>query len=560
MGDLPVILAVDDMPEHLRVLGGLLEQDYDFRIATSGPDALRAAASAPPDLVLLDTMMPDMDGYAVLARLKDDPATHAIPVIIVSSQDVAEAKLRAFREGAVDYITKPFAPDEVVARVRTHVELSRYRELRRAEAALRASEQRYRTIVETAMDGFWLTDHSGQLVAANAAYCRMSGYSEAELLAMGIDDLDMLEGPDDLRDHLNRVRTAGEDRFETQHRRADGTSFEVEVCAQHQRDTDQLVVFIRDISERRRAENERARLTAQLHQAQKMESIGLLAGGVAHDFNNMLAVILGEAEEAMDGVADTESVHDALEEIHLAALRSADLVSQLLAFARQQTVSPRVLDLNGAVPTMLKMLNRLLGEQTILRFEPAPGLWPCRIDPSQLDQILANLCLNARDAISGYGTIVIRTSNTSVEQAELPDGETVAAGDYVLISVTDDGSGMDDETLARIFEPFFTTKRMGHGTGLGMASVYGAARQNGGFVKVTSQVGVGTTVSVLLPRCVDADGPPNARLLEQAQGDHIGHRLDPSSDTGSGSGPAGAQNERRRSTESAPGLVASDPN
>jgi signal transduction histidine kinase len=256
---------------------------------------------------------------------------------------------------------------------------------------------------------------------------------------------------------------------------------------------------------RKRAEEEREKLKEQLNQAQKMESIGKLAGGVAHDFNNMLYAILGHAEMALGKVAPSHPVHDDLLEIQKAANRSADLTRQLLAFARKQIIAPKVLDLNIAMTGMLKMLQRLIGEEINLVWKPGNNLWPVRMDPSQIDQILANLCVNARDAIEGVGTLTIATKNTVVNETDCASCEEFAPGQYIQLTVSDDGCGMNQATLERIFEPFFTTKEIGKGTGLGLPTIYGIVKQNKGFIRVHSDPGKGTTFHIYLPR---HDGKP----------------------------------------------------
>ena len=245
---------------------------------------------------------------------------------------------------------------------------------------------------------------------------------------------------------------------------------------------------------------EREKMEAQFLQAQKMEAVGRLAGGVAHDFNNMLNVILGYAEMALLKLEHSSPIHAYLKEISKAGLRSADLTRQLLAFARKQTIAPKVLDLNDTVAGMLKMLMRLIGEDIDLLWKPSGTLWPVNLDPAQIDQILANLVVNARDAISGVGRITIETGTAEFDQAYSDRNDGFIPGRYVLLAVSDDGCGMDKETLARLFEPFFTTKEVGKGTGLGLATVYGIVRQNSGFINVYSEPGTGTTFRIYLPR------------------------------------------------------------
>lgn len=254
-----------------------------------------------------------------------------------------------------------------------------------------------------------------------------------------------------------------------------------------------------DITEAKHAEEEKHKLESQLQQAQKMESVGRLAGGVAHDFNNMLSVIMGHAELGLMRLEATSPVCADLKEISKTAERSADLTRQLLAFARKQTVAPKVIDLNDTVSSMLRMLQRLIGEDINLTWQPSVEQCQVKMDPSQIDQILANLCVNARDAIEDTGWITIETGTCSIDADYCARNPEATPGEYVRLVVSDDGKGMDRETQAHIFEPFYTTKEMGKGTGLGLATVYGAVKQNNGFINIYSEPGQGTTFSIHLP-------------------------------------------------------------
>jgi CheY-like chemotaxis protein len=231
-----------------------------------------------------------------------------------------------------------------------------------------------------------------------------------------------------------------------------------------------------------------------------MEIVGRLAGGVAHDFNNMLGVILGHVELALDHAGSSQPLQAHLAEICRSARRSADLTRQLLAFARKQPIAPRVLDLNPVVEGALGMLKRLIGEDIRLEWKPGAPLWPLMVDSSQVDQVLGNLCVNARDAITGGGCVVIQTSNGVLDEAWCAAHAGALPGEYVVLAVSDDGAGMDEKTKSHLFEPFFTTKEVGKGTGLGLATVYGIVRQNGGFIDVVSYPGRGSTVTIYLPR------------------------------------------------------------
>ena len=263
-----------------------------------------------------------------------------------------------------------------------------------------------------------------------------------------------------------------------------------------------ILMVLRDLSNVRKEIEEKTALERQLQQSQKMESVGRLAGGVAHDFNNMLGAIIGNAELAMINMDSGHPLYASFQEILKSAHRSADLTRQLLAFARKQTVSPKVLNLNEAVEGMLKMLRRIIGEDILLNWQPGGNLWLIKIDPSQIDQILANLCVNARDALAGVGKLSIETLNRTLDEAYCAVHSGCMPGEYVVLSVSDTGCGMDKETLAQIFEPFYTTKDVGQGTGLGLATVYGVVKQNNGFINAYSELGEGTTFTIYLPKYV----------------------------------------------------------
>lgn len=251
--------------------------------------------------------------------------------------------------------------------------------------------------------------------------------------------------------------------------------------------------------DRMNAQEEHKKINLQFQQAQKMESIGRLAGGVAHDFNNMLSVILGYGQMAVEMTEPRTTLHEYAQEIVTAAVRSANITKQLLAFARKQIIEPKIINLNDIVEDMLKMLRRLIGENINLRWLPT-SIWPVNIDPSQLDQILANLCVNARDAISGVGNITVETETKTFDERYCSEHFGFIPGDFTLLSISDDGCGMDKDVQSNLFEPFFTTKEPGKGTGLGLATVYGIVKQNNGFINVYSEPGEGTTFKIYLPR------------------------------------------------------------
>jgi PAS domain S-box-containing protein len=257
-----------------------------------------------------------------------------------------------------------------------------------------------------------------------------------------------------------------------------------------------------DISAQKKEEEEKAKLEAQLHQSQKIESVGKLAGGVAHDYNNMLSIIIGYAELAQMKLDSADAVQENLKQILSAANRSRDITRQLLAFARKQTIVPKILDFNASIESTFKLLRNLLGENIDLNWKPQNGLWPIKMDTSQLDQILANLCINARDAIVDVGKLTVETGKIHFSQSHCNTQPGLVPGDYVMLTISDNGCGMAPEILDHIFEPFFTTKQVGEGTGLGLAMVYGVVKQNHGHIDVSSEPGKGTSIRIYLPRHV----------------------------------------------------------
>lgn len=373
-------------------------------------------------------------------------------------------------------------------------------EYKKAQQAMLESEEKYRKIFENTIEGIFQTTPEGKYLQVNPAFARILGYESPEKLKTSIYDIGKQIYPEpSLRQEVKRLLSEHgmiKD-YEVEHVRKDNKVIWVVINANVIRDEKGNILSyqgtIMDVTEKKRLES-------QLLHAQKMEAIGRLAGGVAHDFNNMLGVILGRAEIAMMKLDPSQQPYIDLLEIQKAAERSADLTRQLLAFARKQTVAPIVLNLNDTVEGTLKMLRRLIGEDIDLVWMPDTSISPVKMDPSQIDQILANLCVNARDAITGVGKVTIETGSRVFDEAYCANHTGFIPGEYVMLSVSDDGCGMDKETMNKLFEPFFTTKGMGKGTGLGLATVYGIVRQNNGFINVYSEPGHGTTLSIYLSR------------------------------------------------------------
>jgi len=374
-----------------------------------------------------------------------------------------------------------------------------------AEKALQNSEALFRAILGSTADGVLAVDNFGKVLKANSRFIDLWRISPG-LIDAG-DDAAMLQhvadqfaNPEEFVKEVKRLYATDEVTCDTLMLKGDRFI---------ERRSAPLIIegmirgrawSFRDITGRTRKEAEREKLQAQFTQAQKMESVGRLAGGVAHDFNNLLMGTMGYAEMCLERLPGDHPIRGYLTAIISASQRSADLTRQLLAFARKQTIAPKVLDLNDAMAGMLKLLCRLIGENINLVLMPGVGLWPVKLDPSQIDQILANLCVNARDAITGAGKITLTTANVVIDQAFCADHAECVPGAYVLLTVSDNGCGMDEAVLANIFEPFFTTKDVDKGTGLGLATVYGIVKQNAGFICVDSEPGKGTTFKIYVPR------------------------------------------------------------
>jgi PAS domain S-box-containing protein len=386
------------------------------------------------------------------------------------------------------------------------------------EEQLREGEERFRTMTESAVDAVVTADAGGDIVSWNRGAREVFGYGAEEVLGTPLARLvppPLRQATEDGRERIapSHVTPALQRPVELQGLRKDGRVFPIELSLARweTRRGAFLTVIIRDITERRQLEE-------QFRQAQKMESIGRLAGGLAHDFNNLLTVIGGHAELLHGRLQPDNPLHRRVGLIQEAAGHAADLTRQLLAFSRKQVLAPQTLDLNGIVREVEPMLRRLIGEDIDLVTAPAPGLGAVKADPAQMKQILLNLAVNARDAMPQGGKLTIETDDVALDDhyARLHPG--VPAGAYVMLAVSDTGVGMTEETRSRIFEPFFTTKASGKGTGLGLATVYGIVKQSNGAISVYSEPGLGTTFKVYLPRVADAAEPAAAPAVAGVRG------------------------------------------
>jgi PAS domain S-box-containing protein len=377
-------------------------------------------------------------------------------------------------------------------------------------ASVQASEEAYRSIFENSPVGLAHVSLQGRWMRANARLLDMLGYTHEELSQLTFVDV---SHPDETQEAIAAAKALVEQRqatfvTEKRYRRKHGDYFWVRIHVSVSRDAEgcarHFVTAVEDISERRTAEADRARLEEQFRQAQKMEAIGRLAGGVAHDFNNLLTAITGYSELALEEPAVGGAIRRDLEEIHRAAQSAAGLTRQLLAFSRRQMLQPQILDITVVVDRMQSMLQRLIGEDIELVTRLAPDLGPVCADPTQVEQIVLNLAVNARDAMSAGGRLTIETANVDIDDIYVASHRGATPGPHVMLAVADTGIGMDADTQARLFEPFFTTKERGRGTGLGLATVYGIVKQSGGSIWVYSEPGRGATFKIFLPVTPDA--------------------------------------------------------
>lgn len=487
------ILIVNDSTDHLVLMSKLLQnKGYRTVVAHDGAKGYAVLLSDRPDLVISDVSMPGIDGVELCRLIRNHPELGLTPIILFSAicQDTA-MMVRGLEAGADDYVEIPHDSAVFLAKVSRLVDRSRYQQ------TLAANETLYRDIVENARDIIYYHDLQGNYLAVNRAVESITGYSRDEALQMNIADTVAPEYLDQAR-HMIARKLAGET----------VTAYRLKIVA---KDGRQIAVEVNTRLVRRHGEvtgvqgiardvTERLHIEEQLRQAQKMEAVGQLAGGIAHDFNNLLTVITGYSELVLRRLPREDTLRHHVAEIKKAGGRAAALTRQLLAFSRKQVLQPKVIDLNAVVANMGEMLRRLIGEDVELRTVLAPALGSTKADPGQIEQVIMNLVVNARDAMPHGGNLIIETENVYLNESYTESHIAVRPGPYVMLAVSDTGEGIAAEDREHIFEPFFTTKETGRGTGLGLSTVYGIVKQSGGNIWVYSEVGRGTAFKVYLPR------------------------------------------------------------
>ncbi len=539
MTGMPRVLIVDDSEDNLYYLRTLLEAyGYDVESAVHGAEALAKARHSPPGLVISDLLMPVMDGYTLLRQWRLDDHLRNIPFVVYTATYTSpEDERLAIDLGADAFMVKPKEPDEFMAAIR-HV-LSRVtgagsrpvhmseasdqdivkqysaalvRKLEektiQLEAANHALQQeiaerkqadmRLETLIEQANIGI-LVHRDFKPIMANGEMARIFGYaSKDDIQNMPDCRALVVEGERERIEACSRDRLEGGEVpgfYELKGRKKDGTIIDLENRAFAIQWNDQLAVcsMLTDVTQQRKVE-------AQLRQSLRLEAVGQMTGGIAHDFNNLLTIIIGNAEVIEE--TGGPSLRALAEVARKAAERGAELTGRLLAFSRQQPLAPKAIDINLLISKMDGLIRRAIGGQFEIRTVLPDNLWHVFVDPSQLENALLNLAINARDAMPDGGRLTIETGNIRMDEAAAADRE-LAPGDYLLVTVSDTGTGMDKDTLARAFEPFFTTKEVGKGSGLGLSMVYGFVTQSRGQVRIHSAPGQGTSVRIYLPRAAE---------------------------------------------------------
>jgi len=549
------ILIVDDQEENRYLMEAMLRGNGNMVYsAENGVEALECLKSNRVDLIITDILMPIMDGFELCRQVRTSETLRHIPLIIYTATYTGPKDEEfAMKIGADRFILKPCEPNVFMDAVREVMAADRNRDidvtpepqeeevlklynerlvrkleqkmlqleketaaLMETQAELRESREKYKTILDNIANGYYEVDLAGNLTFFNRACINILGYSEAELMGMNNRTFMDKENARKVYETFHHVFTTGEPyrALDWELIRKDGAICYVDTSISLILDNDGKGIGFRgvlmDITERKQSEKKKKELEDQLHQAQKMESVGRVAGGVAHDFNNLLSIILGYGEILLEKLDDDAPVYEMASQIYQAGIRARGLTRQLLAFSRKQVLEMKVVDVNQVVTGFEKLLRRLIGEDIQLTIEESPDPLMVNADTAQLEQVLMNLAVNARDAMPDGGVLTIDTRSARLDADDAEGIPGLNPGAYALMEISDTGTGMDKDTLERIFEPFFTTKEMDKGTGLGLATCYGIVKQHQGNISVYSEPGEGSAFKIYLPLCTQKGAPESS--------------------------------------------------
>lgn len=507
MDDIIKILYIDDYDLDRELVRDALEKEssgFTVTEASNREDFETLLKTKDFDVVLSDFNIAGFEGLQVLDAVRaHDPR---LPVIIVTGTGSEEIAVKSLKQGASDYVIKRpqhirKLSQTISAVLETKALKDRHEE---AQSALRESEEQYRAILENILVGIYQVTFEGKILFANRKMVEIFGYDSCEELESIGNIANLYARPQERLKIVDEILDKGFIIGEYEFKRKDGRSILVRIHSRLTRNREGALIFeglMEDVTEYNKLEE-------QFRHAQKMEAIGTLAGGIAHDFNNIMTTIIGNTGLALAETDKNSTMHEIITEIKTAGERASDLTRQLLAFSRRQIIQPRILDLNELLMGMEKMLSRLLKKNIELSRIPGPELWPVETDPGQIEQVVMNLIINARDAMPGGGKLTVETVNVYLDEDYFRKHgvDTFQSGPFVMLAVTDSGIGMDRETQEHIFDPFFTTKGTGEGTGLGLSTVYGIVKQNRGFVWVYSELGKGSVFKVYLPRAREGVG------------------------------------------------------
>lgn len=534
------ILIAEDDDVSRKVLSSMLrKQGHEVvEVADGSQGWMKMQDEDAPRLLILDIMMPAMDGLELCRKIRNTQSHLAAYIILLTAKNSQEDIVQGLEAGANDYITKPYDFEELQARIRVGQrmvemqaslvdEISRRKKM---EETLRQREAFITSILDNLPVGVAINsvDPEVKFTYMNDNFAKFYRTTR-EALAPPNDFWEVVYPDPEFREQIKQrvledcasgdpqrmvwedvpISRPGQDTFY--------------VTAQNiiLPNENYMVSTVWDVTARKQAEEEHDKLQAQLLHAQKMDAIGQLAGGVAHDFNNLLTSIIGNVELALFDIDRDEALYDILQEVKGSGEKASLLTRQLLAFSRKQILQPEVLDLNEVLPDISKMIRRIIGENIELETALAPELGRVEADPGQLEQVILNLAINARDAMPVGGKLIIETANAELDQSYSQNhGRLVSPGPYVLLAISDTGSGMSSEVQAQVFEPFFTTKEKGKGTGLGLSTVYGIVKQSSGYIWVYSEIGAGTTFKMYLPRV--EKHPSQGQKIQEEEEDHSG--------------------------------------